>query len=757
MKWLVFIQLGWAGIAFAEAGFSRGGKHLSYQTLLMDAEEAVKEDRVEDEAWHAAQANGKKKVGFAENGFSRGGKHLTYQTLLMDAEEAVKENRVEDEAWRGAQTISEKKEEKNANSGRDRPGFQKLLHEAEEAEEEDREADAQWKEEDPEADLNWERAHTLFEKLNSRHPPPKVDAPREHKEQTSHFSKWAKTHPGFQNLLRDAEDEVETEREEIEAEHEAAVEKRDNQEDEAQHQAEEISSHQEQNHDMQQTSIKEDPALHNSAEQEKHLAHELKDEELLVHEKLDHEQDQATETDNPGVRILLKDEKNLINKLKHEQGVVHEEVDHRHHDYPRRNDHPGFQKLLKDQEIAVKGARNKERVTSEFQPQDVTSANTLASKKAGPGFQTLLKGEERWVRDRATDPHHSEFLRHRSKKMEHKQTATSKYLPIDDMPDTGYGYRKVPEFEFGGKGSFWHSMGRRNKGDLDAESRDAQRMEEVAEQEAGSTNEDRDPRDLHEVSRFPGHLVHDIGSMSGWGKANLVRGGLDQAPDDDEDKKAMDMIEQMRAEYCSKRPGGVMNHKDCSKWMFDACKKETSTQGWCDKFKTEVSKYCGKHPDHKYCEGLKDTDGDGILDDIDVFPTDKSEWKDSDGDGVGNNADAFDEDPSKHEGEDAPEEPAAAPAAVGEWPASSNQKAEKVGYPEQGYNEYERGKLAAHNDKETFVGDWLGEWPQMDETHRESVEKACKDHPDSDWCIRQTRVTNANYPGSKGFFDWLFR
>ena len=36
-----------------------------------------------------------------------------------------------------------------------------------------------------------------------------------------------------------------------------------------------------------------------------------------------------------------------------------------------------------------------------------------------------------------------------------------------------------------------------------------------------------------------------------------------------------------------------------------------------------------------------DGDGDGVIDDVDVFPNDASEWSDKDGDGVGDNSDAF--------------------------------------------------------------------------------------------------------------------
>ncbi len=43
----------------------------------------------------------------------------------------------------------------------------------------------------------------------------------------------------------------------------------------------------------------------------------------------------------------------------------------------------------------------------------------------------------------------------------------------------------------------------------------------------------------------------------------------------------------------------------------------------------------------------KDTDGDGVGDNADAFPTDKTETKDTDGDGVGDNADAFPTDETK--------------------------------------------------------------------------------------------------------------
>lgn len=42
-----------------------------------------------------------------------------------------------------------------------------------------------------------------------------------------------------------------------------------------------------------------------------------------------------------------------------------------------------------------------------------------------------------------------------------------------------------------------------------------------------------------------------------------------------------------------------------------------------------------------------DSDGDGVLDSEDAFPTDSSESVDSDGDGVGDNADVFPDDPNE--------------------------------------------------------------------------------------------------------------
>lgn len=740
MKWPVILHVCWTGAAFASEGFKsghRGRKHLGFQTLMEDAEEAVKEDTQEDEEWRASQDR-------------RGARAKKAQ--------AIRNNH-------GEESPQQKKH----------PGFQTLLKEAEEAEKENLEADEKWEEDDPEADEIWQSAHNLFEKLHHKHAHSETqDATRKHKEHESHFPKWAKQHSGFQHLMMDAE---ETESEEREAEHEAVIEKKDDAFQKAVHQDQQPMSNPEDLESRKHSegqALGQDSELSKVAEDDNPHTQQSKDED-----QSHHKQDQAK--GDLGFQKLLTDEEEAESKLQNQAKIQHKRVeDGRHNELHE----PGFQTLVKDAEREVQ-ERDAERALAktndDLQEREIERAvedapvspelkarrSSMSDKsgnsphKAAPGFQKLLEDEERWVWERAAA---SEFLRHRSNQM-----SKGMYRPIDDMQDTGTRFRSVPLEEYGGKGTFWHSMGKFNK-KLDSEEKDVLKMKEAAESEGkeglGSQGQAHDPQDLHDTSRIlGGHLTRQVGAMSSWGRTR-------EEPAD-EDKPAMDMIEQMRAEYCSMRPGGVMNHKECSKWMFDACKKETSTAGWCDKYQKELTTYCTKHPDHKYCKDLKDTDGDGIFDDIDVFPEDIKEWEDSDGDGVGNNADAFDEDPEKHKPEDgaggaggapapaaaapAVSGPAAPPAQAGDWPGSSNKKAEGNTYPEQGYNEYFRGSMAAHNDKETYVGDWQGEWPQMDETHMESVFKACKNHPHSDWCIRQYRRANPSYPKKKGFFDWLFR
>jgi hypothetical protein len=740
-------------------------------------------------------------VSFASNGFrGSGGQRLSFQTLLADELEAVKEDRAEDRAWRAAEAKKEHVAEEKKHVG-----FQTLLKDAEEAEKEDLEADTKWEEEDPEADENWQRAHDLFEKLHARRPRPDGSGKQvEHDSlHDSHFARWAKHHPGFQHLLKD---ELETEREEIEAEHEEAVEEEDDRNfsqqsvaheqelkvkqtkkhpnagrhpgfqhmlkddletEHAEIQAEHKEALEKEDRKISQQSVAREQELKIKQNEKHPLGFQklLEDEELKIKEEEEEEEEdeasqrsihdqhsmsqETSEKENPDFQNLLNDEDHLVHELKHKDEALRKnQNDHVH------RDHPGFQKLLKNEELNVqeneKHPEGFQKLLEDEELQVKAKKEEDKEKRDVPGFQTLLKGEEQWVQEREAN----KFLEHRSNKM-----SKSSYQPLDGMPDTGFGVHsdavaKKPQFA---KGSFWHSMAHRSASDRDIEDQDALNM----------AAEERDPRDLHDTSRNPAHhFTREISGVSGWGKLES-----EQDPNPDDDRELMDMIEQMRAEYCSKRPEGVMNHKDCSKWMFDKCRDETSGGGWCDKFKKDLTNYCAKHPEHKYCEGVKDTDGDGILDDIDVFPEDVAEWEDSDGDGVGNNADAFDDDPSKHEPEgghpdQAPapapapaiEGPAAPPAKAGDWPGSSNKKAEGATYPEQGYNEYYRGNMASHNDKETWVGDWQGEWPQMDETHDESIAKACLTMPKSDWCVRYWHREHPNYPEKeKGFTDWLLR
>ena len=51
-------------------------------------------------------------------------------------------------------------------------------------------------------------------------------------------------------------------------------------------------------------------------------------------------------------------------------------------------------------------------------------------------------------------------------------------------------------------------------------------------------------------------------------------------------------------------------------------------------------------PDVEPDIGPVDRDGDGVIDDLDAFPDDETEWADTDGDGVGDNADDCPEDPT---------------------------------------------------------------------------------------------------------------
>eukprot|EP00746_Dinoflagellata_sp_MGD_P160924 gnl/MRDRNA2_/MRDRNA2_87882_c0_seq1.p1 gnl/MRDRNA2_/MRDRNA2_87882_c0~~gnl/MRDRNA2_/MRDRNA2_87882_c0_seq1.p1 ORF type:complete len:584 (+),score=168.77 gnl/MRDRNA2_/MRDRNA2_87882_c0_seq1:155-1906(+) len=156
-----------------------------------------------------------------------------------------------------------------------------------------------------------------------------------------------------------------------------------------------------------------------------------------------------------------------------------------------------------------------------------------------------------------------------------------------------------------------------------------------------------------------------------------------------------------------------------------------------------------------------DRDGDGFLNENDPFPDDAErppsekgdmdgdgipddEDPDKDGDGYDNETDAYPEDPTRWLADSPYPSPAPAPAAEIVEPAMApaapaaapGMTKEIVGLPEQGYGEYYRGNLVKYADGENYGDDWRSEWPLMDETHEESVLKACENHPKSGWCMR---------------------
>ena len=67
-----------------------------------------------------------------------------------------------------------------------------------------------------------------------------------------------------------------------------------------------------------------------------------------------------------------------------------------------------------------------------------------------------------------------------------------------------------------------------------------------------------------------------------------------------------------------------------------------SVHGVSEVQETEVYEYLDE-----YLRASVDTDGDGVIDSLDAFPSDSTETRDSDGDGVGDNADAFPNDASE--------------------------------------------------------------------------------------------------------------
>jgi len=190
-------------------------------------------------------------------------------------------------------------------------------------------------------------------------------------------------------------------------------------------------------------------------------------------------------------------------------------------------------------------------------------------------------------------------------------------------------------------------------------------------------------------------------------------------------------------------------------WMTEACRKESTGEGYCKKFERYVKKKCKKDKEGacEYAEDLGievkkpeenddplDSDGDGVEDADDAFPDNPLEWKDSDGDGVGDNNDRWPNDSScADEGDvcasqaQAPA-PAAAASAAGPPPPGLQPAAApgpamdaKAPLPSQGYSEHS-SKLVTH-DETTMTSDWRAEWPMRADDEDASLERICAKNP----------------------------
>lgn len=174
-----------------------------------------------------------------------------------------------------------------------------------------------------------------------------------------------------------------------------------------------------------------------------------------------------------------------------------------------------------------------------------------------------------------------------------------------------------------------------------------------------------------------------------------------------------------------------------------------------------------------------DRDGDGLLNENDEFPDDPDrppikkgdmdgdgipddEDPDMDGDGHDNVADAYPEDPTRWLADGPGPGPAPAPVAEAPPPAppaaappaaAPGMSKTIVDLPEQGYGEYFRGNLVRYADGDDFTSDFGHEWPLKDETHDESVVKACADHPKSGWCIRYMKQRGLEFKTIGGSFE----
>merc|ERR1719265_1023489 len=311
-------------------------------------------------------------------------------------------------------------------------------------------------------------------------------------------------HPGYQQLLKEAE---EAEREDLEAEeeHEKSLGEKDDQEAQKNlvgpdHQElQNLNAKNKEKHPGFQKLLKDQELKElkklKAKKNERHLGFhkplptdKFKEDSISSYVKEFLPKDKklkAEKKDNhPGFQKLLADEE--LEELKKLQAVTE-----------KKERHPGFQKLSKDEEF-----KELKKLKAE-------------KKEKHPGFQTLLKDEERWVLEKER----SEFLRHRSKHM-----SKAKYQPLDDMPDNNGRYRsETPHFA---KGSFWHSMGKRDKktkSDSDGEGID------MNGQVQNMASKEQDPRGLHDISRSIGHsFTREVSGVAGWGNQKQQDEGENQ-------------------------------------------------------------------------------------------------------------------------------------------------------------------------------------------------------------------------------------
>jgi len=248
-----------------------------------------------------------------------------------------------------------------------------------------------------------------------------------------------------------------------------------------------------------------------------------------------------------------------------------------------------------------------------------------------------------------------------------------------------------------------------------------------------------------------GHDVKSGADAVGTGVKNTLGGGS---------RKLMNKINVFRIVMCWGRPN-LLEHKKCFNFMTKHCQKETTGEGYCEKFWNLIKQKC-QEGDQNACSkaqelGLAggggngggaagDSDDDGLPDDEDAFPNDSTEWQDSDGDGVGDNSDPAPYNPNCSSSADCTlgvAGPAGAPAGspVAAAPTGIDKKLRVL--PEQGFDEYDSDQVQ-HANAATMTSDWRQEWPRSHMDDDATTEQICRDNPDHLWC--QLYLKDRNRP-----------